>query len=120
MEIRIIEVLLYIYIYIYIYIHTYMYIYIHVCVCVCVCVYVCVCLKNYAWEDESKNQCYINRELVCICSAILQYSTIRCEKRIVNNETRLCIQVNSAYLLKHLLRISSRIVSPEMTKLTDG
>ena len=31
-----------------------------------------------------------------VWSAILQYSTARCEKRIVNNETRWCIQVNSA------------------------
>ena len=33
----------------------------------------------------------------CVWSAaVLQYSTARCEKRIVNDETRWCIQVNSA------------------------
>ena len=32
----------------------------------------------------------------CIWSGILQYSTVRCEKRIVNNETRWRIQANSA------------------------
>ena len=44
------------------------------------------------WEDQSSP--YSTGKHVQ--SAILQYSTVRCEKRIVNNETRWHIQVNSA------------------------
>ena len=51
--------------------------------------------KNFAWEDQSKNQCYIHH-IALMWSAIIQYSMVRCEKRIINNETKWCIQVNSA------------------------
>ena len=50
------------------------------------------------------------------------YSTVRCEKHIVNNETRWCIQVNSAkisLLTKTLHMKSSRMVLLKIKKLMD-
>ena len=58
----------------------------------------CVCINNFVWEDQSKNQCYIHHialEMCLECFIAIYIYTVRCEKCIVNNETRWHIQVNS-------------------------
>ena len=89
-------------------------------------IYTYIYLKNFAWLDQRENVCYIcHVALERVWSAIIQYSMVRYEKCIINNETiaRWHIQVNSAkislYSLKHLHRISSRIILPKMKRLMD-
>ena len=51
-------------------------------------------LKNFAREDHSKNQCYIRH--IAPKTHLECYIAVRCDKCIVNNETRWRMQVNSA------------------------